>query len=51
MDNVFYLYYITMRDMNTTITIGEFILVGMFTFVCILGYTFVKTILETPKSK
>jgi hypothetical protein len=37
--------------MNTTITIGEFILVGMFTFVAIIGYVFVKTIIETPKKK
>jgi hypothetical protein len=37
--------------MNTTITIGEFILVGMFTFVCIIAYAFIKTIIETPKSK
>jgi hypothetical protein len=37
--------------MNNTITIGEFILVGMFTFVCILGYVFVKTIIQHSKSK
>ena len=33
------------------ITIGEAILVALFTGVCIVGYVFVKTILETPKNK
>jgi hypothetical protein len=41
-----------MRDiMNETITIGETILVTLFTFVCVIGYVFVKTILETNKNK
>lgn len=34
--------------MNRTITIGEFILI---TTVCILGFAFVKTIIETIKDK
>lgn len=33
------------------ITIGETLLVALFTGVCIVGYAFVKTILETPKKK
>jgi hypothetical protein len=35
-------------DMNTTITLGEFLILGT-TFV--LGYVLVKTIVQTPKSK
>jgi len=37
-----------MRDtMNETITIGEALLVTLFTGVCIVGYVFIKTILES----
>ena len=43
MENVFYLYYITMRDMNTHITILEFILISGVT---LFGYVFGKTVYE-----
>jgi hypothetical protein len=46
--SVSYLYYITMRDMNTHITILEFIVIGGLS---ILGYVLVKTMFETLKSK
>ena len=48
MEIVYYLYYITMRDMNTHISILEFIVIGG---VSILGYALVKTMFETLKSK
>ena len=37
--------------MNQTITIGEFIIFGLIALVAIIGYAFIKTIIETPKSK
>jgi hypothetical protein len=39
-----YLYYIRMRDMNTTITIFEAIIVSG---VSLIGYVFGKTVYET----
>lgn len=33
------------------ITIGETILVTLFTGVCIVGYVFVKTVIEHHKTK
>ena len=40
---VYYLYYITIRDMNQTITILEALVIGVAT---VLVYTFVKTVYE-----
>ena len=40
---VYYLYYITIRDMNQTITIFEAVVIGVAT---LLVYTFVKTVYE-----
>ena len=40
---VYYLYYITIRDMNQTITILEALVIGVAT---LLVYTFVKTVYE-----
>ncbi len=41
--NVYYLYYIRLRDMNTTITIFEAIIVSGVTLI---GYVFGKTVYE-----
>jgi hypothetical protein len=37
--------------MNQSITLGETVLVTLFTFVCIVGYVFVKTVIQHQKSK
>jgi hypothetical protein len=48
MERVYYLYYITIKNMNQTITILEFLVISV---VSVLGYVLVKTIVQTIKSK
>ena len=48
MESFTYLYYITIKNMNTHITILEFLVISV---VSVLGYVLIKTIVQTIKSK